>query len=253
MDRDRQEERPDLDKLEALLHYFHVTCQPAVADMDPDRRALLLASVTCVAADVFINCKRSDRLTAVLLDATKKYDDEIQEHVKETEGARPVPENSWMIFAAVAAKAKSPAQAKADAAAHLLPKVIKYDEATGKPLDAQNTRADEGTPPRAFAGVPWQEWLRSEVAQGLDRDTNAIAAITMVLRSLHYHGKVDDQAVTVVLDLESKVKITKAGADLQPGDLQLPPCIPASGKIHTTSTHPYRVAINVTQRAEELS
>ena len=87
----------------------------------------------------------------------------------------------------------------------------------------------------------------------MDRDANAIAAITMVLRSLHDHGKVDDQAVTVVLDLGNKVKIAKAGADLQPGALQLPPCIPASGKIHTTSTHPYRVAINVTQRTEERS
>ena len=50
--------RPDLDKLEALLHYFHVTLKPAVAGWGPEKHSLVMANVACVAAEAFITRKR---------------------------------------------------------------------------------------------------------------------------------------------------------------------------------------------------
>ncbi len=59
--------------------------------------------------------------------------------------------------------------------------------------------------------IPWQEWLRSDVAQGLDVTAAAVAAVAMVLRSLHRKGKVDEQGVTVLLDLDSKQTYSESG------------------------------------------
>ena len=50
--------RPELGKLEALLHYFHVTLKPAVAGWGPEQQSLVMANVACVAAEAFITRKR---------------------------------------------------------------------------------------------------------------------------------------------------------------------------------------------------
>ena len=42
--------------LENILHYFMVTCQPAVAGMKPQQKAALEANVSFVATEAFIIC-----------------------------------------------------------------------------------------------------------------------------------------------------------------------------------------------------
>ena len=93
--------RADLDNLEALLRYFNVTCASAVADMDADKRVLMLASVACVASEALLSCKRTDVTTDVLLNAAAPYYAELCEHLGD--GRKP-PDASeyWIKFSAVA-------------------------------------------------------------------------------------------------------------------------------------------------------
>ena len=253
--------RSDLLKLEELLRYFHVTCASAVADLNPKERSAFSASVACVAADAFIACKRSEYLKETLLQATKKYWCDVAERLaaKIPPGQCPVAEQAWLNFAAVAepkAKAspagKKAANAAAAVAERLLPRVILYDDATDAPMGEQDTREEEEKESAvALVRVPWKEWMASEVAQNLDEAASLGAAATLVLRSLHHKGNVHMQDIDVKLNLETKQKTVVAVAELKPDTLQLPPCTPvACGKVFTTSSHPLRVAIGISQRVE---
>ena len=251
--------RSDLLKLEELLRYFHVTCASAVAELNPKERTAFSASVACVAADAFIACKRSENLKETLLQATKKYWCDVAERLaaKIPPGKCPVAEQAWLNFAAVAepkAKAspagKKAAKPEAAVAERLLPRVILYDDATDAPMGAQDTREEEEKESAvALVRVPWKEWMASEVAQNLDEAASLGAAATLVLRSLHHKGNVHMQDIDVKLNLETKQKTVVAVAELKPDTLQLPPCTPC-GKVFTTSNHPLRAAIGISQRVE---
>ncbi len=67
--------------LENILHYFMVTCQPAVAGMKPQRKSALEANVSFVAADAFITCVNDQKIKVALLEATKKFYEEAKAHV----------------------------------------------------------------------------------------------------------------------------------------------------------------------------
>ncbi len=223
-----------------MLHYANATCAPAVADMDPLTRITLQTNVACVAAEAFINRKKSDETTDVLVKAVAPFFDEIRQHLGGAE--LPAPggdELAWITFDAVAS---------AGGRERLLPKVIQYDEGVGAPVTEQDTRVDTARGGQTAVAVPWKAWLQSSAAQELDEQSGNVAAVTMVLRSLHHNGKVADQDVEVTLDMDSKQRIAKASADLEAGSLELPPCVPASGRVHATSTHPQRVAVTVTNK-----
>ena len=253
--------RSDLLKLEELLRYFHVTCASAVAELNPKERTLFSANVACVAADAFIACKRSENLKETLLQATKKYWCDVVERLaaKIPPAQCPVAEQEWLNFAAVAepkAKAspagKKAANAEAAVAERLLPRVILYDDATDAPMGEQDTREEEEKESAvALVRVPWKEWMASEVAQNLDEAASLGAAATLVLRTLHHKGNVHMQDIDVKMNLETKQKTVVAVAELKPDTLQLPPCTPvACGRVITTSSHPLRVAIGISQRVE---
>ena len=248
--------RPELEKLEALLHYSNVTCAPAVAGMDTDKRLMLLANVCCVAAEAFASRKRTDVTTASLLLATKPYFDEISAHLGT---AMPDALEAWINFDAVAAKPRATREVEADD--QLLPKVILYDEAVGAPVDAQDTREHKVKAAGESVAIPWKEWLQSSPAQALGSQGADVAAVMLVLRSLHYNGKVCANPIEVTLDLDTKQRAVRASDVVEAGDLELPPCVPVYGRPHVTSTHPHgpsastfhvvkaqRVPITVTNR-----
>ena len=131
-----------------------------------------------------------------------------------------------------------------------MPKVIEYDDATGAPIGGQDTKTKEMKEPSALVKVPWKEWMASEVAKNLDVDAAVVAAATLVLRSLHHKGDVHMQSVDVKMNLDTKQRTVVAAAGLKHETLELPPCAPASGKVHATSRHPFRVPIGITQRAD---
>ena len=100
--------------------------------------------------------------------------------------------------------------------ATLLPKVIMDDEETGEPQFAQDVRV--ATDQHAnIAIVPWKEWLRGRVAQTLDDKAAHMAAIQLVLHSLHTRGRINDAPIDVSIDLNTKRKVVKASDDLPKG------------------------------------
>jgi hypothetical protein len=230
-----------------LLHYFIVTCKPAVAGMSSMSTLAFSANVSCVAAEAFITCNWSEHMCSVLLAATKKYYDEMKTFAAGRPSPVPIPdaERPWIKFGAAAAKAKA---TMADAA-RMMPKVIAYDVSSGAPVNAQDSKLEEQKTAGSDVVIPWKQWLTSSVAQDLDAVASDMAAITLVLRSLHCQGHVETQAIEVSYDLESRLKTVTATSDLEPDTLELPPCVPKSGKVYTTSVHPLRVPIRVTRKA----
>ena len=66
-------------QLEALLEYFHVTCKPAVADMDEKIRVSLLSNIDIVATGAVLACTDLRRkLTWCLLDNTLNFYKQIK-------------------------------------------------------------------------------------------------------------------------------------------------------------------------------
>ena len=74
----------------------------------------------------------------------------------------------------------------------LLPKVIMYDKVFGMPINAQDVRAAGEHQAAEIVTVPWTEWLRGRVAQTLGEKTAHVAAINLVLHSLHTRGRIDE-------------------------------------------------------------
>ena len=101
--------------------------------------------------------------------------------------------------------------------------------------------------------MPWQEWLASAPAKELDAVAVDEAAAVQVLRSLHCRGRVKEQQVRALLSLETRKYTAAAACDLPAKTLELPPCVPKSAKVHTTSSHPHRVMIKVQQRTVPAS
>ena len=76
-----------------------------------------------------------------------------------------------------------------------------------------------------------------------------MAAIQLVLHSLHTRGRIDDAPIDVSIDLTTKRKVVKAADDLPKGTVALPPCVPHTSRVHDKSTHPHRVPIVVTEKS----
>ena len=127
--------------------------------------------------------------------------------------------------------------------------MIMYDQVFGMPINAQDVRAAAEQEAAKIATVPWKEWLRGRVAQTLGEKTAHIAAINLVLHSLHTRGRIDEAPLDVGIDLNSKRKVVKASEDLPKGTVALPPCVPHTSRVYDKSTHPHRVPIAVTERS----
>ena len=100
-----------------------------------------------------------------------------------------------------------------------------------------------------MATVPWKEWLPGRVAQQLCDKASHMAAIQLVLNSLHTRGRIDEEPLDVSIDLNSKRKVVKSSEDLPKGTVALPPCVPHTSRVYDKSTHPHRVPIAVTERS----
>ena len=125
-------------------------------------------------------------------------------------------------------KAKTAVAVKPEPA-KLMPKVILYDATTGVPTNAQDVRAaqDQST---NIAAVPWKEWLGGRAAQTFPEKATHMAAILMVLHSLHTRGRIEMAPIDVNIDLTKHRKVVKASEDLPVGALALPPCVPRTSR-----------------------
>ena len=70
-----------------------------------------------------------------------------------------------------------------------------------------------------------------------------MAAIQLVLYSLHARGRSDQAPIDVSIDLTKNRKVVKSSEDLPAGTLALPPCVPHTPRVCDKNTHPHRVPI----------
>jgi len=217
----------------------------------------LLSNVSCVAAEAFITCKKSAEIGAKLIEATRKYHDQVLDFATKNGLKSPCEYKAkadWIDFAAVAATALAPPKQAAAAAQHsaqselaaMLPKVIEYDADIEAPWTAQDIRETQ-TIVKTIDSIklPWKEWLRSACAQGLDAQGSDLAAIASVFRGLHSHGAQELMKVDVVQQKNYSRRWVVVSEDIDKHTLEMAPCVPRSGKVHVSSNHPQRVAIYV--------
>ena len=124
----------ELDKFEAMLHFFNVTCASAVADMSAAKRILLQSNVAAVASDALVSRKqRSVVATDLLVKAVMPYVEEVRLHLLEKGKELPTASEEWIELGVAAGSAV--AETKPDE--RLLPNVIEHDELLGAPVSAQ--------------------------------------------------------------------------------------------------------------------
>ena len=161
----------------------------------------------------------------------------------------PKPAAPWMDFDEVKQRNKAnTAVAVKPEPATLMPKVVLYDATTGVPTNAQDVRAaqDQST---NIAAVPWKQWLGGRAAQTLPEKATHMAAILMVLYSLHTRGRIEMAPIDVNIGLTKHRKVVTASEDLPAGALALAPCVPKTSSVLDKSVHPRRVPIVVTERS----
>ena len=132
--------------------------------------------------------------------------------------------------------------------AKLLPKVIMYDKESGAPINAQDVRAQTVQGADIITN-PWQEWIRGRVARQSGETPTQMAAILMVLNSLHARGNIDQAPLDVFIDWHTNRKVVRASEGLPAGSLALPPCVPHTSRVYDKSCHPHRVPVTVTERS----
>ena len=134
-----------LNKMEQLMHYFHNTLSSAVAGMAYHDRLALLANVACLVADAFVKYRDNAQLPAKLCQTAAPFYDKVVAHCGSMTPRVdvPSPQSDWIKFTSVEVKQadhKQQQQVESDELTRLLPKVIQFDPATGKPMNVQEAR-----------------------------------------------------------------------------------------------------------------
>ena len=234
----------DILRLEDVLRFFHVECQPSFAKLKPQLRNTVMANVDIAAADAYYNARTVGKkksiadVDAILLLAVTKYAEELSLAGE----ARQSTTSPWVKFIpSIAAKAAAVA-----AAPHL--RVQTYNEATGAPQNSQVEFHVAHTVDVTHV-VPWREWLKNNVGMGaMEADK---AAAVAVLQALHSRYPVLDQNIEVMTRGKwmGTVAMQKQGGmkdcPIQKGDIILPPCVPRRSQVFEKSTHPSAVEVTV--------
>ena len=124
-----------LECLECLLRFFHVTSKPAFERLPPQSRILRLANLDVVAVDTFLIAKGTkknslEKIQELMIEACATHVDDMPYLPAE----RKDPTHAWIHFTEAAKAAeKTQIQDKVETA----PVAIRFDERTGKQLNAQ--------------------------------------------------------------------------------------------------------------------
>ena len=136
--------------------------------------------------------------------------------------------------------------------AKLLPNVIMYDKESGAPFNAQDVRA-QTVQEADISTIPWKEWIQGRVARQSGEKQAQMAAILLVLNSLHVRGNIHQAPLEVFIDWHTKRKTVRATEDLPAGSLALPPCVPQTSRGNDKSCHPHRVPVTVSERTSVVT
>ena len=244
----------DLKDLEDLLQFFHVECQPAVAEAIPGTLvAAYTSNVDVAASEAFLANVKDKARKQKLLEVTAKYYWQVAEKSSSMPKAPLKEKFAWIQFAQQAEKKPAPSTADKTAGAGapgsaLQPKVFKFNEATGELLGGgQSTRVDDKTKAHkkdsSVVKVPWREWHDLDICSALGAAEGDMAAALGILRMLHLAGQA--QSVEVLSALEGHSVRVVASATIALGALELPPCVPKASKMCQESSNPRAVPISV--------
>ena len=111
----------------------------------------------------------------------------------------PKPKQPWLDFDEMRKKHTGNTAVADKEPAKLLPKVIMYDKESGAPINAQDVRA-QTVQEADISTIPWKEWIRGRVARQSGEKTTQMAAIQLVLNSLHARGNIDQAPLDVFID-----------------------------------------------------
>ena len=208
----------------------------------------LMSNVSIAAADAFVLCKERGQEGEAMLSAVAKFYEQIKVFASTNNlGPPPRADQSWLDFDRVKNESDNTAVAVKERA-KLLPKVIMYDKESGAPINAQDVRSKTAQEVD-ISTIPWKEWIQGSVARQLGEKQAQMAAIVVVLNSLHVRGKIHQAPIEVFIDWQTKRNVVRASEDLPAGSLALPPCVPQTSRVYDKSCHPHRVPVTVSERA----
>ena len=159
--------------LEQLLHFFHVSCQAAVAALGGEmEQARFLANVDITAADAFAKHKTSQLQQQAMRAKTWRLLVQLE---KESKIKAPLPAHRWLLKAqweqdfqaAEDAEALKPKTGAKQLERHN-PAVIVFDEAKGVALNHHELEADKAAETRD--DVPWTTWMDAKHVRAMGRD-----------------------------------------------------------------------------------
>ena len=258
----------DLQPLEDLLRFFHVSCKLLVDKEAPREQHEIMGNIDIAATTAFYNAKDSklkhgpEKIKELLLLAVHKYmkqlkldqmpclqqpRSELQESVAADMDVQFPGKADWIIWKTGAAVVNvkgaeattSPLSSTAAVCA------IKFDAVTGAKLTTQVdfSKNDTKAIPRK---LPWRQW-REETTLGLIESDKA--AVVTVLADLHH---VDCEHITI-WEANGKAAV-KVDRKVTKGQVLLAPCIPKQCKVLVDSVHPHAVHINlmVPRRTDEI-
>jgi len=239
-------------RLEQLLHYFHVTLMPILEKMTESARRALLSNVSLVAAEAVIAAKSQESVSGALAQAVANLHAEAEKTAAVAGVDMPQPADAWIKFDAVASGVgdAKPSAGKHSASTRLLPQLIRFDLKSGQPLNQQETVAMESKPDAVVvvAPLPWQEWRSSAPGQALDSAVADQAAILLLLRAHHVAKEHEEGPVEVVIHIADGRRAVRVSEEVEGGRLNLFPCVPKAGRVHSKSAHPDRVEVAVTSK-----
>jgi len=153
----------------------------------------------------------------------------------------PKSEDSWIVFDwGQCGTATTGGTTSATKPKPVAPKVIDFDEETGKCLtdqiDFPQTQDTVGE--TKATSLPWREWRKFSQEMGATEADQASAVAA--LQHLHAMFPVEDEYIDV-MSMDGKVVYVCTDRDVEKHSICLPPCIPKQSKVYERSEHPHAV------------
>ena len=247
-------------RMEELLHYFHVTCNPAVAVFENAEADMFRANLDVAAAEHFAHSKY-DVVDDILAGTLKYYKALEKTNTDNKTGvSMPEPAHAWIDFEAALRKhearvAIAEANAKKTAAVAAVPeaKIIEFDETTGVQLTKQDEQVIQRVDARRVL-LPWTAWAGSDVTLREGAKQLCKNAALIAMRTLRGHIHIDADAVCIVQDTTGTNRRVVATSDIPPDTLELHViCSHKTILYDDTSNHSLRAKVTVERKTAKDS
>jgi len=234
-----------LESLESLLRFVHVTCKPDLDKLTPQSRNTMLALFDVAASDAFITAKpkrgNKAKIQEGLIAATAK----IVADMGLTDPAGKAADQMWINFKRGGVDA-APTETSGDTAhAPAAPAVIRFDETTGAQLNEQiEFHIDDGAEERKPTPItlPHDFWHQNNACLGaLEADkASAVAA----LHNLHEQLNISNYPLAIQTMSNCKSMLVTT-SPCEAKSIVLPPCVPKQSKVLDKTDHPGAVRITL--------